>query len=75
MCVRQLKHIYIYIQNWPPPNVQDMVTALNLINNNNHLLLIIIIHFIGMKKFNVIEKIFHFKSIFKNLLMCILHKF
>ncbi len=30
MCVRQLKHIYIYIyiQKLVPPNVQDMVTAL-----------------------------------------------
>ncbi len=31
MCVRQLKHIYIYIYIYKklvPPNVQDMVTAL-----------------------------------------------
>ncbi len=40
MCVRQLKHIYIYmcvyiyiyIQKLVPPNVQDMVTALRPID-------------------------------------------
>ncbi len=37
MCVRQLKHIYIYniyiyIQKLVPPNVQDMVTALYVCN-------------------------------------------